>query len=63
VVDILSGEVAIGHSYVSGGDMPSIDRVPVGLLGCDLRIENGMLQITNILTGENWNPGVRSPLH
>ena len=35
VVDIMSGEIAIGHSYVSGGDRPDIDRVPVGLLGAD----------------------------
>ena len=45
VVDILSGEVAIGHSYVSGGDMPEINRVPVGLLGCDFSIENGYYRI------------------
>ncbi|MDP5078464.1 MAG: protease, partial [Nonlabens sp.] len=36
VVDIMSGEIAIGHSYVSGGDMPDVKNVPVGLLGADL---------------------------
>ncbi len=63
VVDIMSGEVSIGHSYVSGGDFPDIDRVPVGLLGCDFRLENGYYQIAKIYTGERWNRSLRGPLH
>ena len=62
LVDILSGEVAVGHSYVFGGDMPDIDRVPIGLLGCDLKEVNGYYQITKIYSGENWNPNVQAPL-
>ncbi|MFK7923061.1 MAG: PDZ domain-containing protein [Bacteroidia bacterium] len=63
VVDILSGEIAIGHSYVNGGDMPDLDFVPVGLLGCDLTHSKDGFQISKIYTGENWNPNVRAPLH
>ncbi|MEH6537315.1 MAG: PDZ domain-containing protein [Psychroserpens sp.] len=62
VVDIMSGEVAIGHSYVSGGDMPNIDIVPVGLLGADIKSSNGNYQITKIFSGERWNPGTEAPL-
>lgn len=62
VVDILSGEVAVGHSYVSGGDLPDINTVPVGLLGCDLVEENGYYRISKIYTGESWNPNVDAPL-
>ncbi|SDH92091.1 S41 family peptidase [Winogradskyella thalassocola] len=62
VVDIMSGEVAIGHSYVSGGDFPNVDRVPVGLLGCDLELENGNYKITKIFNGERWNPDINAPL-
>ncbi|MEQ8907339.1 PDZ domain-containing protein [Ekhidna sp.] len=62
MVDILSGEVAVGHSYVSGGDMPDIDRVPVGLLGCDFNLENDFYRISKIYTGERWNPGINGPL-
>ncbi|MBW6536647.1 MAG: PDZ domain-containing protein [Mariniphaga sp.] len=62
VVDILSGEVSIGHSFVSGGDMPRIDRVPVGLLGCDFEVENDYYKITKIYTGESWNPTLKAPL-
>ncbi|WP_445386173.1 S41 family peptidase [Robiginitalea sp. IMCC44478] len=62
VVDILSGEVAIGHSFVSGGDQPDLDRVPVGLLGCDFTLENGRYRIERIYDGEQWNPEVYAPL-
>ena len=62
VVDIMSGEVAIGHSYVSGGDMPDINRVPVGLLGADLMIDNGYYKISKIYHGERWNAEVKAPL-
>lgn len=62
VVDILSGEVAVGHSYVSGGDMPDIDQVPVGLLGADFSVDKNRYKITKIYTGESWNPGLEAPL-
>ena len=62
VVDIMSGEVAIGHSYVSGGDMPDQDRVPVGLLGVDFKENKGLYQIAKIYNGERWNPELDAPL-
>jgi len=62
VVDIMSGEVSIGHSYVSGGDQPDVERIPVGLLGCDLEEVNGRYRIAKIYTGESWNPDVQAPL-
>jgi len=62
VVDIMSGEVSVGHSYVSGGDQPDIDNVPVGLLGCDFEVQDGHYKFARIYTGENWNPELRAPL-
>jgi tricorn protease len=62
IVDILSGEVSIGHSYVSGGDFPDVKRVPIGLLGADVAVENGGFRIKKIYTGENWNPELKAPL-
>ena len=62
LVDILSGEVAIGHSYVSGGDQPDLERVPVGLLGCDFKVEKGRYRIDRIYSGEQWNPDLYAPL-
>lgn len=62
IIDILGGEVAVGHSYTSGGDFPDIDRVPVGLLGADFEIHDGKFRIKKIYTGESWNPNLRGPL-
>jgi tricorn protease len=62
LLDIFSGETAIGHSFVGGGDYPDVDRVPVGLLGADYDITNKRFRIKKIYTGESWNPDLRSPL-
>lgn len=62
VVDIMSGEVAVGHSYVSGGDFPDVENIPIGLLGADLEEVNGFYRIKKIYTGENWNPDLKAPL-
>lgn len=62
VVDILSGEVSIGHSFVYGGDFPDVKEIPIGLLGADLSIENGFYKIDKIYNGENWNPELYAPL-
>ena len=62
VVDILSGEVSIGHSYVSGGDFPDVKKVSIGLLGADITVENGGFRIKKIYTGESWNPELKAPL-
>ena len=62
LLDWMGGEVAIGHSFVRGGDLPEVDNVPVGLLGADLEIANGRYRIAKVYTGESWNPTVRAPL-
>lgn len=62
VLDILGGETSIGHSFVSGGDLPEVEHVGVGLLGADLEIAEGRYRLARILAGENWNPALRSPL-
>ncbi len=62
VIEIMGGEVAIGHSYVRGGDMPGVDRIPVGLLGADYEVVDGHYRIAKIYTGEQWNPGLSAPL-
>lgn len=62
LLDMMGAEIGVGHSYVSGGDLPSNQGVPVGLLGADFLIENGRYRIARILQGENWNPGLEAPL-
>jgi tricorn protease len=56
------GNLTVGHLYVVGGESPSVESVPVGLLGADYRIENGRYRFARIYDGENWNPQLRAPL-
>jgi len=59
----LVGELNVGHAYVGGGDVPEIERIPMGLLGAELIHHNsGYYRIDRILDGENWNSSRRSPL-
>jgi tricorn protease len=62
LLDMLSGEVAVGHSYVAGGDYPELPSPRTGLLGADLEAVDGYYRIARIFTGESWNPGLRGPL-
>ena len=62
LMDMMGAEIAVGHSYVRGGDMPSVPQQVGGLLGADFAIENGRYKITRIYDNENWNPELRSPL-
>lgn len=55
-------EMQVGHNRVSGGDIHQETRVRIGLLGADLRIENGAYRIKKIYTGEQWNPFLKAPL-
>ncbi len=62
LLDMLGAEVAVGHSYVRGGDMPPVPEANVGLLGADFEVVNGRYRIKKIYTGESWNPELRAPL-
>ena len=62
LLDNMGAELAIGHSYVRGGDMPDVPEVRGGLLGADFTIDNGRYRIARIYTAESWNPELRAPL-
>ena len=62
ILDIFGGETSIGHSFVWGGDYPDVKTVPIGLLGADIRIENGHYRIKKIYKGEQWNADIKAPL-
>jgi tricorn protease len=62
LLDWMGGEVAVGHSFVRGGDLPDVPNVPVGLLGADLEIADGRYRIARVYDGESWNPELRAPL-
>jgi tricorn protease len=62
LIDNMGAELAIGHSYVRGGEMPDVPDSRGGLLGADFTIENGRYRIAKIYTSESWNPELRAPL-
>jgi len=62
IVDIVGGEISVGHSYTRGGDLPDVKRIPIGLLGADFKQNNGFYQVEKVYTGGNWNPNLEAPL-
>jgi tricorn protease len=62
VIDMLSGEMSVGHSFVFGGDFPDVDTNRTGMLGADYVTEQGRWKISRIYTAESWNPNLRAPL-
>ena len=62
LLDMMGAEIAIGHSYVRGGDMPEVPPSPGGLLGADFVVEGGRYKIARIYDDESWNPDLRAPL-
>ncbi len=62
IFDMMNGELSVGHSFVGGGDYPSINRSTMGMLGADLELNKSRWQIKRIYTTESWNPGLTSPL-
>ncbi|HEY0874428.1 MAG TPA: PDZ domain-containing protein [Vicinamibacterales bacterium] len=62
LLDNMGAEIAVGHSYVRGGDMPDVPNSPGGLLGADFVVESDRYKITRIYDNESWNPDLRAPL-
>jgi tricorn protease len=65
VIGEMISELNAGHAYVGGGEMPRPARIPLGLLGANLRKDpaTGYVQITKVLRGNRWDPALRSPLN
>jgi tricorn protease len=64
VLSEVAAELGSGHAYVGGGDVPKVEKVPVGLLGADFALDGqaGRWKVARILPGQNWNEARRSPL-
>ncbi|MBN2431072.1 MAG: PDZ domain-containing protein [Acidobacteria bacterium] len=66
-LDFLIGEMIselnAGHTYVFPGDAPAVERVDVGLLGCEFSADGEYYRIARIYHGENWDTRARSPLN
>jgi tricorn protease len=57
----MTGEISIGHMFI-GGPVPPRGCPTTGLLGADYTVENDRYKIAKILGGQNWTPGLASPL-
>ena len=62
LLDMLSGEIAVGHSYVFGGDYPDLENPRTGLLGADLDEADGFYRFARIYAGDAWWPDTAGPL-
>ncbi len=62
LLDMMGGELAVGHSYVRGGALPDVPAPLGGLLGADFVVESGRYKIARIYDAESWNPDLRAPL-
>jgi tricorn protease len=62
IIDKVNGELAVGHSFVRGGDFPDVESPRSAALGADLVPEDGRWRIARIYTHESWNPTLRAPL-
>jgi len=63
VIRMMCSELAVGHSYLSGGDrLYEPKNVPVGLLGADFEVRDGRYRTTKVYGGLSWDPKLRAPL-
>jgi tricorn protease len=62
VLDMVGGELSVGHSFSYDPPLKPDQIVKVGLLGADLEEAGGRYRIAKIYTGESWNPDLRAPL-
>jgi tricorn protease len=56
------GELNVSHAYVEPPAFDRPERVPVGLLGCDLEVDRGRYRFARVFRGEPGNPERRAPL-
>ncbi len=63
VIGEMISEVACGHAYVNPGEMPKAERIPMGLLGAELKKDkSGYYKIGKIMPGAPYSKSLRSPL-
>jgi tricorn protease len=63
VIRGLCSELAVGHSYLMGGDrLHEAKPVPVGLLGADYEVKDGRYRFKKVYGGLNWDTELKAPL-
>jgi tricorn protease len=62
LLDLVGGELSVGHSFSNDPPLRESEIVKVGMLGVDFQEANGLYRLGRIYTGESWNPELRAPL-
>ena len=63
IIGEMIAEVACGHAYVNPGEMPVAERIPMGLLGAEIKADkSGYYKIGKIMPGAPYSTKLRSPL-
>jgi len=63
VIRLMLSELAVGHSYLAGGDrLYEPKPIPVGLLGADYAVAEGRYKFQKIYGGLSWDTALRAPL-
>jgi tricorn protease len=64
IIGEMIGELNVGHTYVGGGERPTVTEIEQGLLGAQFEkdAKTGFYRIKKILKGENWKKSMVSPL-
>jgi len=62
IIGEMIAETASGHCYVTPGEYPRPERIPMGLLGAEFSKVKGGFRIDRILEGATYRPELRSPL-
>ena len=62
LLDMVNGELSVGHSFVFGGDFPKVEDPTAGLLGANFQQGKNHWQFERIFTAESWNPKLKGPL-
>ncbi len=63
VIRGMCSELAVGHSYLTGGDRVHEPKpVPVGLLGADYEVAEGRYRFKKVYGGLNWDTDLKAPL-
>lgn len=58
----LIGELNCGHTYVLPGELPTVERVATGVLGCEFEAVGERYRIARIFAHANWHEETRNPL-
>ena len=62
IIGEMISELASGHAYVTPGEYPKPEKIPMGLLGAEISAAKGYFRIDRILEGAPYSEKLRSPL-